>query len=189
MSAAEDDLSGYIDREEPHTEGNGDGEASDESNVSDFNGQDGVSEPETRPLPEEANLTSETPTGVEEDRILQSQEKAALESKIKTREQRRSPKPAQDKSTSKLQNELKKQIDRSRSLEDSVKGIQRQLVRIDKALYSVKKEHDVIRKKHAQLNSLQRRIDSIDKSMKIWKSKPKAAKRKTKPKLTIKKNK
>jgi hypothetical protein len=38
--------------------------------------------------------------------------------------------------------------------------LQKQLVRIDKTLYSVKREHEVIRKKHAQFNSLQRRIDS-----------------------------
>jgi hypothetical protein len=98
------------------------------------------------------------------------------------------PKPSgQDKLITGLQEELNKQIDRSRSLQDSVKGIQKQLVRIDKTLYSVKKEHEVIRKKHAQFNSLQKRIDSIDKSIRTWKLKPAATRRKTKPKLRKKK--
>ncbi len=72
MSASEDELSGYIDREESVNEGSGNGEAGDESNVSGFNSQEGEGEP----LPEETNRTNETPTGVEEDRVLQEQEKA-----------------------------------------------------------------------------------------------------------------
>jgi predicted nucleic acid-binding Zn-ribbon protein len=82
---------------------------------------------------------------------------------------------------------LKEQIDRTRSLQESVKGIKKQLVRIDKTLYSVQKEHEVIRKKLAQFNSLQKRVDSIDKSIRTWKLKSAAIKRKTKPKLLKKK--
>jgi hypothetical protein len=95
--------------------------------------------------------------------------------------------PAQSKSTTKFQNELKEQIDRTRSLQESVKGIKKQLVRIDKTPYSVQKEHEVIRKKLAQFNSLQKRVDSIDKSIRTWKLKSAAIKRKTKPKLLKKK--
>jgi hypothetical protein len=61
-----------------------------------------------------------------------------------------------------------------------VEGIQKQLIRIDKTLYSVKKEHEVIRKKHAQFNLLQKRVDSIDKSIRTWKSKAASFKRKDK---------
>jgi hypothetical protein len=162
MSAAEDELSGYIDREESINEGNINSEARDESKVF-RSDQDNVGEGEGQPLPEETNLTTETPTGVEEDRILQSQEEAAAESNIKTKAQRRSPKPSEDKLVSKLQNDLKKQVDRTRSLQDSVKGIQK------------------------QFNLLQKRVDSIDKSIRTWKSKPAATKRKTKSKLVKKK--
>jgi archaellum component FlaC len=196
MSASEDELSGYIDREESVNEGNG--EAGDESNVSGFNSEEGEGER----LPEETNRTNDTPTGIEEDRVLREQEKATTfqegeeeeeeeeeseEEEEQEKKKQKSQRPAQDKLTSKLENELKKQIDRTRSLQDSIKGIQKQLTRIDKTLYSVKKEHEVIRKKHAQFNSLQKRVDSIDKSIRTWKSKPAASKRKTKPKLVKKK--
>jgi archaellum component FlaC len=110
----------------------------------------------------------------------------ATEDLVKAKEQHRIP-PAQDKLASKLENELKKQIDRTRSLQDSVKGIQKQLLRIDKTLYSIQTEHEVIRKKHAQFNLIQKRVDSIDKSIRTWKSKAAAIKRKIKPKLAKKK--
>jgi cell division protein FtsB len=190
MSASEDELSGYIDREESVNESNGNGEAGDESNISGFNGQEGEGEPVREPLPEETNRTNETPTGVEEDRVLREQEKAAAPLQDEEKEERKkrgSRRPAQDKLTGKLENELKEQNDRTRSLQDLVSGIQKQLIRIDKSLYSVKKEHEAIRKKHAQLNSLQKRVDSIDKSIRTWKSKPAAIQRKTKPKLVKKK--
>jgi hypothetical protein len=111
----------------------------------------------------------------------------ATEDLVKAKEQHRIPRPAQDKLASKLENELKKQIDRTRSLQDSVKGIQKQLLRIDKTLYSIQTEHEVIRKKHAQFNLIQKRVDSIDKSIRTWKSKAAAIKRKTKPKPAKKK--
>jgi cell division protein FtsB len=190
MSASEDELSGYIDREESVNESNGNGEAGDESNISGFNGQEGEGEPVREPLPEETNRTNETPTGVEEDRVLREQEKAAAPLQDEEKDERKkrgSRRPAQDKLTGKLENELKEQNDRTRSLQDLVSGIQKQLIRIDKSLYSVKKEHEAIRKKHAQLNSLQKRVDSIDKSIRTWKSKPSAIQRKTKPKLVKKK--
>jgi hypothetical protein len=174
MSTSEDELSGYIDREESVNEGSGNGEAGDESNASGFNGQEGEGEP----VPEETNRTNEIPIGIEEDRVLREQEKAATlqeeeeeseteesEEEQDKRKKRDNRRPAQDKLTSKLENELKKQIDRTRALQDLVKGIQKQLIRIDKTLYSVKKEHEVIRKKHAQFNLLQKRVDSIDKSI------------------------
>jgi hypothetical protein len=195
VSAAEDELSGYIDREESFNEGNGNGEARDESKVFGSD-QDNVGEGEAQPLPEETSQTSERPTGIEEDRILQSQEAAAAESNIKTKEQRRSLKPSEDKLVSKLQNDLKKQVDRSKSIQDSVKGIQKQLTRIEKTLYSFRKEHQVDRSKsiqdsvkgiQKQFNLLQKRVDSIDKSIRTWKSKPAATKRKTKSKLVKKK--
>jgi hypothetical protein len=177
-------------------EGNVEVEGTELSEVSSLKAPESISEHEIQPLPEETNLTSETPTGVVEDRILQSQEEAAAESNIKTKEQRRSPKPSEDKLVSKLQNDLKKQVDRTRSLQDSVKGIQKQLTRIEKTLYSFRKEHQVDRSKsiqdsvkgiQKQFNLLQKRVDSIDKSIRTWKSKPAATKRKTKSKLVKKK--
>jgi hypothetical protein len=197
MTAAENELSGYIDREESISEDNGNGEARDESNVFGSD-QDNVGEGESKPLPEETSQTSERPTRVEEDRILQSQEETAAESNIKTREHRRSPKPSEDKPTSSLQSELKKQIERTKSLQDSVKGIQKQLDRIDKTLYSFRKEHQVdisksiqdsVKGIQKQFNLLQKRVDSIDKSIRTWKSEPNATKRNTKPKLTRKEKK
>jgi hypothetical protein len=190
MSAAEDELSGYIDREESINEGNGNSDARDESKVFGSD-QDNVGEGEGQPLPEETNLTSETPTGVEQDRILQSQEEAAVESNIKPKARRSSPKPSEDKLVIKLQNDLKKQVDRTRSLQDSVKGIQSQLTRIEKTLYSFRKEHQVDRSKsiqgQKQFSLLQKRVDSIDKSIRTWKSKIDTTKRKSKSKSVKKK--
>ena len=97
---------------------------------------------------------------------------------------------------SKLQNDLKKQVDRTRSLQDSVKGIQSQLTRIEKTLYSFRKEHQVDRSKsiqdsvkgnQKQFNLLQKRVDSIDKSIRTWKYKLGATNRKSKSKLVKKK--
>lgn len=103
----------------------------------------------------------------------------------------RSPKSsAQDRLVTRLQNELEKQADRSKAIQDTVKGIQKQLVRIDKTLYSFRKEHQVDRSKSIQdtVKGIQKRVDSLDKSIKTWKSKTNAVKRKIKPKLR-KKNK
>jgi hypothetical protein len=175
------------DSEETIDERNGDTEGPLLSEVTGSNTQDPEGEPgeDFHPSSSE-NIVSNDQEEKEEIDLVKATKDLEKE---KARQERKGPRPAQDKLTSKLQSELKKQIDRTRSLQDAIKGIQRQLVRIDKTLYSVKKEHEVIRKKHGQFNSLQKRVDSIDKSIRSWKSKPKAAKRKTKPKLTKKKNK
>lgn len=169
------------DSEETIDEGNGDTEGPELSEVS-RDRDDELEKDFQRPGSE--NIVANDQENEDIDLVKATED---LEKDKMSKEQRKSPGHVQDKLTSKLQNELKKQIDRSRSLQDAVKGIQRQLVRIDKTLYSVKKEHDVIRKKHAQFNSLQKRVESIDRSIRTWKSKPKATKRITKPKLTRKK--
>lgn len=108
----------------------------------------------------------------------------------KERVKKKSVEPStQDRLITKLQNELKKQIDRTISLQDTLRGVQRQLVRIDKTLYSLKREHEAIRKKHAQFNLLQKRVDMIDRSIRTWKLMPKASKKRRKPKVVKKKTK
>lgn len=66
-----------------YNEGNVEVEGTELSEVSSLKAPESISEHEIQPLPEETNLTSETPTGVEEDRILQNQEKAAAEARTK----------------------------------------------------------------------------------------------------------
>jgi hypothetical protein len=169
------------DSEETIDERNGDTEGPLLSEVTGSNTQDPEGEPgeDFQPSSSE-NIVSNDQEEKEEIDLVKATEDLDKE---KARDKRKISRPAQDKLAIKLQSELKKQIDRTRSLQDTVKGIQRQLVRIDKTLYSVKKEHEIIRKKHAQFNSLQKTVDSIDKSIRTWKLKPAITKRKTKPKL------
>ena len=187
MGATEDqDQSDVIDNEVIIDEGYGDTEGSELSEDSRLNGQEREGEPEKdfQPPSSENIVTNDQEEKEEIDLVKATED---LEKEKMSKEQRKTPVHVQDKLTSKLQSELKRQIDRTRSLQYAVKGIQRQLGGIEKSLNSVKKEHEVVRKKHAQFNSLQKRVDSIDKSIRTWESKPAATKRKTKPKLVKKK--
>jgi len=187
MGATKDEgQSDVTDNEVIIDEGYGDTEGSELSEDSGLNGQEreGEAEKDFQPPVSENIVTNDQEEKEEIDLVKATED---LDKEKMSKEQRKSPLHVQDKLISKLQSELKKQIDRTRSLQDAVKGIQRQLGRIDKTLNSVKKEHEVVRKKHAQFNSLQKRVDSIDKSIRTWKSKPAATKRKTKPKLVKKK--
>lgn len=187
MGATEDgEQSDVIDNEVIIDEGYGDTEGSELSEDSILNDQEREGDPKKdfQPPSSENIVTNDQEEEEEIDLVKATED---LEKEKMSKEQRKSPVIVQDKLTGKLQSELKKQIDKTRSLEDAVKGIQRQLGRIDKALNSVNKEHEVIRKKHAQYNSLQKRVDNIDKTIMTWKLKPAATKRKIKPKLVKKK--
>jgi hypothetical protein len=120
LSAAEDELSGYIDREDPISEDSRNSEAGDESNISGLNGQDSS---ESQPSTEETSLTSETQTG--------EQEKAAAESSkgIKA-------KPKKELSFTKFSNQLTRRFQLSKVSSDKthnmLQQIQRHLKQIDK---------------------------------------------------------
>lgn len=187
MGESEDEeRSDVIDNEVIIDNGYGDAEESELSVDSGLNGQrrEGHPEKDFQPPTSENIVTNDQEEEEEIDLVKATED---LKREKMSKEQRKSPVHVQDKITGKLQSELKKQIDRTRSLQNAVKGIQRQIRRTDKSLNSLNKEHEVIRKRYARYNSLQKRVDNIDKTIKNWKIKPATTKRKIKPKVAKKK--
>lgn len=101
----------------------------------------------------------------------------------------------QERSISKLRDQLKSQVDRSRTMQDLIKGMQRQLLRIDKVVYASNKQQEIVGRLQVRLNEVQKRLDqgakakvantAAVKTMK--KSNKTKAKTKAKSKLKIKK--
>jgi hypothetical protein len=71
---------------------------------------------------------------------------------------------AQDKSISKLQDQLNKHFDRSKKTDDLLKQIERKMEQIDKIVIVSNKQHEIIRKMQVQFNDIQRTLTKIDRS-------------------------
>jgi hypothetical protein len=71
---------------------------------------------------------------------------------------------AQERSISKLRDQLKSQVDRSRSMESLIKGMQRQLLRIDKIVYASNKQQEIVGRLQIRLNEVQERLNQVVKS-------------------------
>lgn len=145
-------------------EGNVDVEEGTElSEVSSLKAPESISEHEIQPLPEETNLTSETPTGVEEDRILQNQEKAAAEA-IKLR-----AKQSKEIYFSMLSDQLTRHLQLSKESGDKTRNIleqiQRQLKQIDKIAASGTKQQIVVKQIAVQLKVVQKQVDKMNKTI------------------------
>ena len=101
----------------------------------------------------------------------------------------------QERSISKLRDQLKSQVDRSRTMQDLIKGMQRQLLRIDKVVYASNKQQEIVGRLQIRLNEVQKRLDQVAKakvantaaSKTKKKSNKTKAKTKAKSKLKIKK--
>jgi hypothetical protein len=162
MSAAENELSGYIDREESINEDNGNGEVQDESNVFGSD-QDNVGEPESQASTEETGITSETSSGVG-NRILEAQEKAAAESSrgIKA-------KPKKEVLFTKLSDQLTRHFQLSKESSDKTRNtlqqIQRQLKQIDKIAESGTKQQAVIKQLEIHLKVVQKQVDRMNQAL------------------------
>jgi hypothetical protein len=146
-------------------EGNVDVEEGTElSEVSSLKAPESISEHEIQPLPEETNLTSETPTGVEEDRILQNQEKAAAEARTKLR-----AKQTKEIYFSKLSDQLTRHLQLSKESGDKTRNIlgqiQRQLKQIDKIAASCTKQQIVVKQIAVQLKVVQKQVDKMNKTI------------------------
>lgn len=146
-------------------EGNVDVEEGTElSEVSSLKAPESISEHEIQPLPEETNLTSETPTGVEEDRILQNQEKAAAEARTKLR-----AKQSKEIHFSKLSDQLTRHLQLSKESGDKIRNIleqiQRQLKQIDKIAASGTKQQIVVKQIAVQLKVVQKQVDKMNKTI------------------------
>jgi hypothetical protein len=158
MGAAEDEeQSGIIDSEDIIDEGNGDIEETELSEISGLNGEQGEGEPEIRPSSEETNLTTEIPVGVEEDRILQGQEKVAAESEIVSRA---------DISKRKLSDQLTRHFQLNKEAGGKTRNmlhqIQKQLRQLDKIAASDTRQQIVIKQMSVQLKVIQKQVDNMN---------------------------
>jgi hypothetical protein len=108
--------------------------------------------------------------------------------KIPAVKKKRQPTP-QERSVSILRDQLKSQVDRSRTVQDVIKGMQRQLLRIDKVINANNKQQAIVGRLEVRLNEVQKRLDKVTKAQVAAtksKSKSKAGAAKTKPKKSNK---
>jgi len=77
---------------------------------------------------------------------------------------------AQEKSISKLQDQLNRQFDQSKKIEGILKQIERKMAQIDKNVVASNKQHEIIRKMQVQFSGIQRILTKVDKSTSSLKS-------------------
>ena len=77
---------------------------------------------------------------------------------------------AQEKSISKLQDQLNRHFDQSKKIEDILKQIERKMTQIDKIVIVSNKQHGISRQMQVQINNVQRTLTKIDKSITSLKS-------------------
>jgi len=77
---------------------------------------------------------------------------------------------AQEKSISKLQDQLNRHFDQSKKIEDILKLIERKMTQIDKIVIVSNKQHGISRQMQVQINNVQRILTKIDKSITSLKS-------------------
>jgi hypothetical protein len=95
----------------------------------------------------------------------------------------------QERSVSILRDQLKSQVDRSRTTRDVIKGMQRQLQRINKVINANNKQQAIVGRLEVRLNEVQKRLDKVAKAQVAAtksKSKSKAGAAKTKTKKSNK---
>ena len=77
---------------------------------------------------------------------------------------------AQEKSISKLQDQLNRHFDQSKKIEDILKQIELKMTQIDKIVIASNKQHEISRQIQVQSNNVQRMLTKIDKSITSLKS-------------------
>ena len=77
---------------------------------------------------------------------------------------------AQEKSISRLQDQLNRHFDQSKKIEDILKQIERKMTQIDKIVMVSNKQHEISRQIQVQINNVQRILTKIDKSITSLKS-------------------
>jgi hypothetical protein len=78
---------------------------------------------------------------------------------------------AQEKSISKLQDQLNRHFDQSKKIEDILKQIGRKMTQIERIIILSNKQHEIIRKMQVQFNGIQRTLTKIDNSTTSLRSK------------------
>lgn len=79
---------------------------------------------------------------------------------------------AQEKSFSKLQDQLNRHFNQSKKVEDILKNIERKMAQIDKNVADSNKQHEIIRKMQVQFTGIQKTLTKIDKSSSSMRSRP-----------------
>jgi hypothetical protein len=79
---------------------------------------------------------------------------------------------AQEKSISKLQDQLNRHFDQSKKTEGILKQIERKMAQIDKVVIVSNKQHEIIRKMQVQFNGIQRTLAKMDNSITSLRSRP-----------------
>ena len=79
---------------------------------------------------------------------------------------------AQEKSISKLQDQLNRHFDQSKKTEIILKQIERKMTQIDKIVIVSNKQHEAIRKMQVQFNGIQRTLAKMDNSITSLRSRP-----------------
>jgi hypothetical protein len=77
---------------------------------------------------------------------------------------------SQEKSISKLQDQLNRHFNQSKKIEDILKQIERKMTQIDKIVIDSNKKHEISRQIQVQFNNVQRTLTKIDKSITSLKS-------------------
>src|SRR4029078_1815987 len=77
---------------------------------------------------------------------------------------------AQEKSISKLQDQLNRHFDQSKKIEGILKQIERKMTQIDRIVIVGNKQHEISRQIQVQFNNVQRTLIKIDKSITSLKS-------------------
>jgi hypothetical protein len=72
---------------------------------------------------------------------------------------------AQEKSISKLQDQLNRHFDQSKKIEYILKQMERKMTQIDKIVIVSNKQHEISRQMQVQFNNVQRMLTKIDKSI------------------------
>ena len=78
---------------------------------------------------------------------------------------------AQEKSISKLQDQLNRHFDQSKKIELILKQIGRKMAQIDRIIIVSNKQHEIVRKMQVQFNGIERTLTKIDKSTTSLRSK------------------
>jgi hypothetical protein len=78
---------------------------------------------------------------------------------------------AQEKSISKLQDQLNRHFDQSKKIEVILKQIGRKMAQIDRIIIVSNKQHEIVRKMQVQFNGIERTLTKIDKSTTSLRSK------------------
>jgi hypothetical protein len=79
---------------------------------------------------------------------------------------------AQEKSISKLQDQLNRHFDQSKKIEDILKQIGRKMTQIERIIKVSNKQHEIIRKMQVQFNGIQRTLAKMDNSITSLRSRP-----------------